>query len=343
MRIKLNIPIGAFTGYGRDGIGLSRALMKLHHDVTLGPVTITPPIPREVAMLLTKYPETPQDLVIDHLPPGQLGIPPEDRGKAHKHIAWSMWEYCTFPEKNREAVAARLETYDHVFAYDETSLKSFVFAKGNSDNMSILQGGYEPEPWRSEVQRDWYSDELRVCMLGDLGPRKDPYVAVEVVRELREEGMNIRLFLKSTGNFAHPAFKDYCTAHGTTIIEGEWADSQIKAFYESCHVYLSTSWGEGKNLPALEAGTTGCALIISDCGGHRQWGYPNLADFIPGEWFEHKDGLTALKLSKDVVKEHLTRAYNDRQRLRHLGEQAAMQLPVMMSWDAVVQRLFTKL
>lgn len=340
MRIHLKAPIGAFTGYGRDGIGICQTLIEQGHDVTVSPTSANPPIPIDVAMLLTKYPQAPFDLVIHHVSPDGLGVTTDQLERSHLTIGWSMWEFNGFGFRLPD-IRNRMENYRHIFAYDHTSAEAFATAR--SEGVSVLQGGYTPDFWSSEATRDWYSDELRLCMAGALGPRKNPYVAAEAVQELREEGLNVHLTLKcSTPIEIHPAF-DVAYKDCVTVVRVPWTDSQIKEMFESSHIYLAPSWGEGKNLPALEAGTTGCALMLSDIGGHREWASPDFAVMLPGALAEHEPGLGSLRVDKEILKAQIKALYEDRARLRQMGEQAAQQLPPSMSWEAALNRLFARL
>ena len=342
MRIHLKIPVGSFTGYGRDGIELTRVLLEHGHDVTLTPVSCNPPLPMEVAALLTKYPSYPQDLVIHHISPDQLGLENHQVSRSHLNIAWTMWEFLSFGPSREVDIEPRLQNYDHIYAYDETSKQALTALR--PEGVSILQGGYAPDFWRSTASRDYYDDELRLCMAGALGPRKDPYVAAEAVRQLREEGMKIHLSLKcATPHEIHPLF-DEAYKDCVTVYRESWPDSQMKELYEKSHIYIAPSWGEGKNLPALEAGTTGCALLLSDCGGHRQWAKASdYARLMSGEIKEHEIGLPSVRVSVETVKKHITELYEDRNLLRRMGEAAEIQLPREMSWESVVQRLYAQL
>jgi glycosyltransferase involved in cell wall biosynthesis len=342
MRIHLKIPVGSFTGYGRDGIELTRVFLEHGHDVTLTPVSCNPPIPPEVAHLLTKYPSYPQDLTIHHLSPDQLGIHEHQVERSHLNIAWTMWEFLKFGPTREDSIKQRLENYDHVYVYDETSYSAI--SELRPEGVSILQGGYAPDFWRSTGSRDYFDDQLRLCMAGALGPRKDPYVAAEAVRQLRDEGLNVHLTLKcSTPHEIHPMF-DVAYKDSVTVVRDTWPDSTMKELYENSHIYLATSWGEGKNLPALEAGTTGCALLLSDCGGHRQWGRSSdFATLMKGDIQEHEVGLPSVRMDVEVVKCHIKELYENRTKLREMGEAAAVQLPREMSWEAVVQRLYAQL
>ena len=55
------------------------------------------------------------------------------------------------------------------------------------DKLGMLQGGFSPEVWQPPVERDWTGDWFGFCMVGQLHDRKDPFLAIEAFRELRQE------------------------------------------------------------------------------------------------------------------------------------------------------------
>ena len=48
-------------------------------------------------------------------------------------------------------------------------------------------------------------------------------------------------------------------------------DQEMNVYYNKSHVFISTTWNEGFGLPALEAMKTGCACVICDNGGTREY------------------------------------------------------------------------
>jgi len=48
-------------------------------------------------------------------------------------------------------------------------------------------------------------------------------------------------------------------------------DLEIAQVYNKCGIFIFTSWREGFGLPALEAMACGCAVILTDCGGVREY------------------------------------------------------------------------
>ena len=58
-------------------------------------------------------------------------------------------------------------------------------------------------------------------------------------------------------------------------IEYHQNPSNLKELYNRAAIFISPSWGEGWALPPAEAMQCGCAAIITDIGGHRDYGVCN--------------------------------------------------------------------
>jgi glycosyltransferase involved in cell wall biosynthesis len=59
VKVLLRGPLSPYSGYGRDGIGIALALLERGHQVSLSPTHTDPPLPREIAGLLTQPIEGP--------------------------------------------------------------------------------------------------------------------------------------------------------------------------------------------------------------------------------------------------------------------------------------------
>lgn len=341
IRVHLKTPLNGSTGYGRDGIGLSRALARANVELSLQPISVTPPIPVDVAGMLTVEPKPPYDLLLHHLPPDTLGLTQYEKEQSYRQFAWSMWEYENFHASLVDTVAPRLTGYSKLLAYDETSVKAFE-ALGTDTPIDRLQGGYEPAPWMLDDEtpcRDWHSDPFVFVIAGDLHHRKNPYAAMAAVQRLADEGHPVELRLKARHerNIPPGVTERYPCVK---VFTGLWSDQQMRDFYAMAHCYVAPSWGEGKNLPALEAGTTGCALVLSDCGGHRAWAMPTFAQLVGGKMNTYDAAF--LQVDADGLYEACKSLVTDRQKARQMGVQAANTLPVTMSWDRVVRDLITQ-
>lgn len=333
----LKTPLVANTGYGNDGFALARAFHEVGLDVRLAPTSVVPPVPMGAASLLVKALDVDFDYLIHHVPPFDLGLSDGEKRLPARKIAWSMWEFTTYPDDAGDFVD-RLEGYDLFLAYDEVSAQAFSpYCEKAGVEIKILQGGIWCDEWAFDPrQRDW-SGTFRFGIVGQLGPRKNPWAAIAAFREVHEEFPDTELHLKTTVRALHPAIAE--TNPGVFIHYAVWSQQRLKEFYKTLHTYVAPSWGEGKNLPALEAQLMGIPAIYSDFGGHRQWGSSETGWPVSGVLAEHVLGQASMRVDHDALVAAMKEAVRDRARTRMKGEQAAQLIPSMCDWTNVVKRL----
>lgn len=342
MKILLKAPLGSYGGYSNDGLGLALALRQAGCDVYLEPSSVQPPLPQDVADLLTKRLESPFDLLIHHVDPTQLGISAGARKASTVTVAHLMWEYTTLENcPGRSSLRKRLRDYDLVVGYDTVS--TGALAPYVTTNAATVQGGYWPRFWQPRP-RDW-NGPLKFCMVGQLGPRKDPFVAIDAFKELRAEqpGLEIELHLKTNTPGLHSRLMD--VVPGLKIYYEVWPEEVLRDFYYRMHVLLAPSRGEGKNLPALEMLSTGGTVIATNFGGHTGWlsstiGYPLNYQLEPVS--KTQPNCLWAKADKEHLKQLMLYAYHNRQELARKGEIAADLIPAMCEWPKVVDRLMER-
>lgn len=346
MKVLLTTPLSPLGGYGRDGIGIARAFMRMGADVYLQPTAINAPLPEDVAMLLTKELQAPFDLILNHVDPSLLRATPEMKRAGGMVVGWSMWEYSNFKNLDgRSKLKKNYENFDALVGYDPVSSECYrpFFKK----DILTVQGGFEPEMW-PEVQRDWNEENFYFCMLGVLSERKDPFVAIQAFRELKDEHEDFnqfaRLSLKTSIPGLHSKMEDVYP--GLRIYYDTWTTETIRSFYASQHVLLAPSRGEGKNLPCLEFQSTGGTVIATNWGGHTQWldksiNYPLDYELHPVSP-EFPNTLNA-RASVEHMKKLMLHTFRNRAEVKEKGHRAAELIPKMASWDAVIERLLLQL
>lgn len=345
MKVLLKTALHPYTGYGQDGIGMALALMRSGVDVYLDPSHVSPPLPSSVAALLTKRQVAPFDLLIHHADPGQLGISPEARRAVKTAIAWTMWEYSSLDNlKGRRRLRKALSNYDLVLGYDGVSTGALA---EYSDRTATLQGGYWPEDW-PRLDRDWHSERFGFCMHGALHQRKDPFVAIQAFKELKDEHPDefagAELHLKTNVPGLHPAMEQWVPK--LRIHYSVWPVEVLREFYAAQHVMLLPSRGEGKSVPALEFQSTGGAVIATNWGGPTQWlssqyAYP--LDFELRPESPATPNCLSARASKDRLKELMWHVYNNRDEVARKGELAAQFISQICSWDQVMTRLWDRI
>lgn len=350
MRVLVTTPASPFTGYGNDGIGLVQALLRRGVDVSWQPMEVQPPLPPEMAALLSRPLEAPFDLTIQHAPPGQLSFSTAARRSTGLSVAWTMWEFTSLDnmeKRDRRTLRERIADFDAFAGYDAVSLEAFGPYLADKTKPIKLQGGFSPEGIEY-VERDWFSDTFRFCMVGQLHDRKDPFTAIQAFRSLKEghpeEFAGAELHLKTSVPGLFPQMEQWVP--GLKIHYATWPAEVLREFYAGCHVLLAPSRGEGKNLPALEFQAQGGAVIATDWGGHTEWlgeeyAYPLACEVLPVS--PDKPGCRSARASQERLAELMLHVYRDRAEVKRKAELASRTIPAMCSWDSAVSRLFDAL
>lgn len=348
MKVLLSTHLSKFSGYGNDGIGLARALLKTGVDLYLQPSFVSPPLPEDLLPLFSKAIVGPFDLTIQHLDPMLLGIDKPLRQMSKTTVAMSMWEFSSLDNmKGRSTFRKRMNDFDAVLGYDQVSVDAFRGYLNKKTATGVVMGGFVPGDW-TYVDRDWFGDRFGFCMVGQLHDRKDPFVAVQAFHELKNEFPKdfdgAELHMKTNIPTLHPAMEQWCPKlriHSTV-----WPTDVLKKFYETQHVLLAPSRGEGKNMPALEFQSTGGAVIATNWGGMATWLSDEYAYPLNYSLKPLNAGLPNCKQAradKAHLKELMMHVYKNREEVKHKGWLASQKIPQIMSWEASVERMFNKL
>lgn len=351
MRVLVRAPIGTTGGYARDGVGLIRSLLKAGHEVDVFPTVVTPPLPPEVAELLTFPIGEGYDLEIHHVPPTNAATGAYNKQRSRKVVLWSMWEWDTFPDTvpNFDDALLNIPRYDMVVGYTQQTLDTFrdVGFLADGQEVAVVQGGFEPQPWtpytgtEAEKQIDqlkFPNSPFRFAMVGHLGMRKNPYTVLTAFNELKEEhgdDFNAQLIFKT----GYPLLPPNYNAPGVKIIqEIGWSDKKLKEFYWSLDCLLNVSWGEGKDLPSMEATMCGVPTILNDTPGHRGWVHPGIQDLIPATKQMMGQGYVGRFTCKDDIKSAMMYEYNNRKTSQRRALQLASYIEKRCSWDYKVKQ-----
>jgi glycosyltransferase involved in cell wall biosynthesis len=364
LKVLIKSPFSDYSGYGRDGYGLARALARWGCDVYLQPMWLDTPVPRDLLPLFAKELRAPFDLLINHWDPEHLFITPEARQCARVAVAWTMWEFAGGPGKDgkgisglvphcglRSTLRKRLRWYDMVLGYDPVSLAALEPYIPAKVHRGVLQGGFDAAEWK-KTERDWAGERFGFIMHGALNDRKQPWLAIQAFNELKFEkgaefeGATFALHTNAPGKL-FPELNEPLAAQKIRIFVDAFDRPTLDDFYASAHCLLAPSRGEGKNLPALEFQSTGGVVAATNFGGHTMWlngdyAYPldyTLAPTFPAKpWAAHD-----ARVSVEHLKEVIWHIYTHRGEARQKGELAARIIPQMCDWSVVVENLFRRI
>lgn len=381
MRVYLKVPLSPFSGYGADGIGMTKALIEAGAEVFVEPTAVQYPLPKVVNDHINREVRGPFDLAIVHVDPRSLWASDALRSEATITVGWTMWEYSNLsnlvppgtdlrdpftdePVTVAQYLRQNLKNFDILAAYD--SVTKEALAEHFDGPIVVVQGGFDPSMW-PRLARQWDTPEFRFCMIGVLSERKDPFVAVQAFGLAKEADPEFnrwaRLSLKTTspglhskmeemfGDVEGPDGKRYEQAPDGSLYQSMrvfydiWPTDIVRQFYAANHVLLAPSRGEGKNMPALEFMSSGGTVIATNWAGHTQWLSPEYAYPLDYELAPHAPGSTALnaRASVEHMRDLMLHTFHNREEVRRKAQIASETIPVMCSWPRVMDRLLHRI
>ena len=356
MRILLCTSVGPDSGYGRDGIGLALELLHQGHSVSLAPLTVSTPLPDPVAVLFTEpVAQSGYDLEIHHVPPMGAGSFIVNPNRARKSVLWTMWEWDSFPDSvpGKDQMLRGISQYDHVVFYTEQSRDIILQETGYSGEVSVVQGGFDSYLWYPPTDKKVSSElaamfpdrskefgTFRFAMVGVLSARKNPYTVLAAFNELKEEhgsDFDAELILKTK----FPVIPDTYQAPGVKLIrEDQWSTDQLREFYWSIDCLVNCAWGEGKDLPALEATMCGVPTILNNTPGHAAWNHPGIYALIPATSIKMDPEYSGRFTCKDEIKDAMMYTYKNRKQAYRTASDLAMWVGRKMTWGAATEKMF---
>jgi glycogen synthase len=164
----------------------------------------------------------------------------------------------------------------------------------------------------------------------------------ELKEEYPEEFEPAELHLKTNTPGLHSAMEQWVPK--LRVHYASWPEDVLKEFYATQHVLLAPSRGEGKNMPALEFQCMGGAVIATNWGGHTGWlspeyAYPLNYTLMP---LDHNPTVFNARADKEHMKALMLHAFRNRAEVKHKADLAADVISQTMSWDSVVQKLYSK-
>ena len=350
MRSLFRGQIGSTTGFSRDGVGLVRTLSDMGHEVTILPTAVHVPVPIEVAGLLRYGVEGTYDLEIHHVPPTDAECSEYHKSRSRKVVLWTMWEWFNVPDEvpgrsNMDAI----KNYDHVVMYTNQTKEAFSEAGllGEGQDVSIVQGGFEPGFWKKPTEVPQGSDVIErryvtgepfiFAMVGHLSPRKNALRVINAFNRLKiDHGDDFDALLVLKTSF--PILpSDHPFDHIRVINEKDWTDEQLRYFYWKLDCLINVSYGEGKDLPSMEATMCGVPTILNDTPGHKGWVHPGVKSLI-GSTRANLMGYEGLRTSEEQIMEAMMNAYHNRRKGFDEADALAGVICKSSSWERRVKQ-----
>jgi len=359
MRILVRGPVDTVSGYGNDVVGLLTELRNVT-DVSVWPLSVTPPVPRVVAQLFERELKPPYDAVLWYTDPAAL-TPWDMQGWGRVQVGWSMWERTPLTgrdlpwwdeeltyHRDRRVWSDRYDIdrsswLDELWVPCRMNVEAFA-ALDKVTPIGVVTPGVNEKQW-PVLPRNRSDDVVRFCAEGVLAGRKDPASllrAWSLFREARPE-LVAELHLKLTGA-PEAAFR----ARGVPDVvlhTDVWPQSELLRFYDQMDCMVSASRGEGVNKPAVQFLCTGGPVIASRWGGHEAWLMDSHAWAVDHTVQESPAEAGTYDAPVDV--EHLAQLFatvsEDPAGRRRKGAAGAGFVRSALSWPVVVPKVLSRL
>lgn len=127
-----------------------------------------------------------------------------------------------------------------------------------------------------------------ICLVARKHPSKGLDTFLNVYHTLPEETVKL---IGNVTLISHDDLSSFDTSDMSVVNPGK--DTDIADIYRRSGIFISTSWREGFGLPPLEAMACGCACIVSESGGIKEYVLPgkNSLTFPPKDETTLKDKL----------------------------------------------------
>ena len=293
MRLLIRGPVDPWTGYGRDVIGLTEALLDLGVDVALWPLSVSPGLPERVAALLAKPVHPPYDVALWYAPPDQIR-PWSMYGWAHCQLGWTMWERTPFlpanlpwfddgdPElqagrvwsqRRRDRTAPAKGWLDALIVTCGMNAEAFRHVERELP-IEVIPPGVDVDNYPQAV-REWTEGPVRFGWTGVPSMRKNLPALLNAWTRWRQARPEVAavLEIKTTGLGA--GVLEAARVPDVVVHRKTWATKQLAGWYGSLDCLVSVARGEGMNKPAVEAMATGCPVAAPLWGGHENWLHPD--------------------------------------------------------------------
>jgi glycosyltransferase involved in cell wall biosynthesis len=323
-----------YSGYGNETLSLAKALAPMFPAAAAR--NVVGPLPPEVALMFTRDVSRVKDSIILS-PPFALDTAVISSKETRMHVI-SMWETTELPEEF-------INSFKHavnIFCPCPQSVETFQkFAPDKT--VRLLTFGTESDFWGPPVPRDW-GGVLQFGMVGAFSPRKYTLETIKAFRTAFGDREDVHFeLLNSDGNASFLQYmvqEDKNITFRTTL--ARLPNTELRRWYQSKHVLLMPSRGEGNGRPILEMGCTGGAIVATK-GMGMYWvsdavGYPISFEWVPVKGFPWRTGEWMEPNFDELVE---TLKYID----HHRGETAeraralAAVLPNMFDWDKTATNL----
>lgn len=199
------------------------------------------------------------------------------------------------------------------------------------DLMSLAQDAGLDNSFYNEV--DEFNVGLKLLYIGRIEPRRNSLFLVDVLKAVREKGINAGLIVIGKGN------KDYLAEFQSRIgqeqltpyvlYKSELEQKFLATVYKKTDIFLLPTRYDIYGMVLLESMYFGMPVISSNCGGAQM--------MIESE----KNGIVIEKFDPDKWCEAIGILYNNKTYRERLGQEAHNTIEQNFTWDALTEKFIS--
>jgi hypothetical protein len=190
------------------------------------------------------------------------------------------------------------------------------------------------------------------------GERKEPWLLLKAFSDVFSAREPVRLLCKVINRDPSVRLKDEIRRLGLAASGGrisflfnfEFPYYQLGSLYHSADAFVSTSRGEGWNMPLMEAMACGLPAIATDWGAHREFfhggvGYPlEVRGTVPADArCPYYEGFRWADPDPEHLRALLREVYENREEARRRGAAAAREVADKWTWAHSARRIVERL
>jgi hypothetical protein len=314
-------------GYGRMGVNIAAAVERQG-------VTVYDDMPMPEGIIANRKVEGDRTIGLSGLV-CWMSVPVHAKGwwEGQKAVCYTMWESTYLPPTFREP----LHEFDQIIVPSQQNVELF---SQYHDNVSYVPLGIDPTVWHYTPRQapNIYFDFL----IGGSGERKGTMLAYDAFLKVfgnegswPREGLIPRLIMKS------PQGKEPVDHDRVLMISGRLPSDEEVALYESAHVYLQPSRGEGCGLQPLQAMAQGIPTILTNAHGHAAFadlGLPISAGLSKAGYFTAGDAHDWWEPNFDELCDQIRWVYDNYTSALERAEHGAAVIADEFTWDRCAER-----
>lgn len=340
MRVLFRSSFDRWTGYGNDAVDIAVTLEKLGADVVPVADGMQAGLPREFTRLLEKEPYGSYDAVLQFAPP--FDIKPWRLFGSERRFGWTMWERTPMVDTDfDDDVRWEKHRWSGMKLMFVTCQMNVAALQAQDDRVPLTIAPCGVAEW-PDFDRP-IDRRMVFLMIGMLAGRKDPFLLLDVWRELKHEHpeFDAVLVLKTAAAGLHPQLEQMYP--DVRLISKVWGPGEVAGLYANCDVLVSVSRGEGNNKPAMEFMASGGAVMASDWSAHRNWLHEDWAYPLSGEVVQSPGGWSDFRVDRDRLKERLLECWMDRETVKEKGRIARGVMLSDFSWEKRVEVVYRQM